>query len=345
MSKRISTLIACLAIIISAGAQAPAVVAASQTAFSGRATVVDGTVAGIPITLVDTGPVAPEGGALSATLLCYPGAGCTFDVPDLTGGMLELEVLHAAVVAQGSRSSAEASAAELSLDVAGHNISAAFLQARASASCSGSTAAVAGSSELASLTIDGQTVSIGTAANQRIDLAPVGFVIVNEQVGSATADRGDITVSALHIVIPGPVPGTDTNVVVARAHADILCATPPPPPCPQQDFVTGGGWITTPSGSRGTFAVAGGLKNGVFWGHLLFSDHGTGFRAKGSAVTGYLVTGDTSRRITGTSDKGPYTADVADNGEPGRSDTFFLTLPGYAAGGPLRGGNLQLHCR
>src|SRR5437867_12469940 len=116
------------------------VLAATQTTFSGHATVVKGTVtvAGmtVPITLADTGEVAPEGGALSATLLCYPGAGCDVNVPDLTNGMVQAKVLHAATVAHGNKSSAEASVAEFSLvNVAGNNISAEFLRAEAQATC------------------------------------------------------------------------------------------------------------------------------------------------------------------------------------------------------------------
>ena len=109
--------------------------AATATTFSGQATVVKGSVAGVPITLVDTGPVAPEGGALESTLLCYPAdARCAAGVPDLTSGMLQAKVLHAATVAGGNTSRAEASVADFSLTgAAGNTISADFLPARASA--------------------------------------------------------------------------------------------------------------------------------------------------------------------------------------------------------------------
>ncbi len=123
-------------VVVMAAAFAAQAVAGTNTTFSGRATVVKGKVAGIPITLVDTGPVAAEGGELEETLLCYPGAGCAIDVPDLTSGMLAAEVLHAAVVAQGNKSHAEASVAAFQLvNVAGNDISAEFLQAEAEARC------------------------------------------------------------------------------------------------------------------------------------------------------------------------------------------------------------------
>ena len=95
--------------------------------------------------------------------------------------------------------------------------------------------------------------------------------------------------------------------------------------------------------------MAGGLKNGAFWGHLAYIDHGGGPKVKGTGVTRYVVIDDTRRRISGTAeiDGQPgftYDAEVEDAGEPGRSDRFALMLSsGYTASGNLRGGNIQLH--
>jgi predicted dehydrogenase len=71
---------------------------------------------------------------------------------------------------------------------------------------------------------------------------------------------------------------------------------------------------------------------------------------KGTGVLTYTSTGQTSRHIHGTADidgsPGSYDVDVADNGEPGRDDTFALVLStGYTSGGKLQGGNIQLHCK
>jgi hypothetical protein len=322
--------------------------AATATTFSGQAKVVSGTVAGVPITLVDTGPLAADGGALSATLLCYPGAGCSIDVPDLTSGMLQAKVLHAATVGQGNTSRAEASVAEFTLtNVAGNNISAEFLRAEAEARCADGHASVKGGAEVADLMINGQRISVTGEVNQRVDLPGGGVVIINEQVGSANADKGDLTVRALHVVIPGVlgVPGTD--LVVAEAHADILCGQGQPG-CTGKDFVTGGGYVLNKDGVKQHFAVAGGIKNAAFWGHLTYMDKAAGLKVKGTGVTAYTVTGPTSRHIEGTAEingsPGTYQVDVADNGEPGRNDTFAIRLPNsYTAGGTLAGGNIQLH--
>jgi hypothetical protein len=131
------------------------------------------------------------------------------------------------------------------------------------------------------------------------------------------------------------------DVIVASAHADILCKN-----CnaDDKDFVTGGGWI----GDKANFGVAGGIKNGAFWGHLTYIDHG-GPKVKGTGVTAYVVTGSTSRHIEGTAEVNgqsgfTYKVDVTDNGEPGREDIFSISVSnGYSASGTLTGGNIQLH--
>jgi len=307
----------------------------SPAAFSGRATVVDATVLGVRTILSDTGPLPSSGGAQEATLL-------DVNVP----GLLTAEVLHASTVGQGNGARSEASVANLALTVGGHSVSAEFLMARAQAVCTPNGTAVSGSSEIVGLVIDGQAIAVTGAPNQTVELPlGAGGVVINEQNSSTGSD---ITVNALHVVVNGVA-----DVVISSAHADVVCKSEPPG-CQGGDFVTGGGWITgTPSGERGTFAVAGGIKNGGFWGHLTFQDHGSGLKVKGTGVTAYRL-GDTltTRHIEGTCEANGgacrYNVDVADNGEPGRADTFTLSLSnGYSAGGTLRGGNIQLHkpCR
>jgi hypothetical protein len=309
--------------------------ASSATSYSGRATVLQATVLGLPpVVLEDAGPLPPSGGAEQASLL-------NASVP----GLLTAEVLHASTVGKGNASRSEASVAELSLTVAGNTISAGLLQARAAALCGGGGAA-SGSSDITALSVNGQTITISGAPNQRVRLL-VGEVIINEQTSPGP---GDITVNALHVIVPGVA-----DVIVSSAHADITCqsAPPPPPPpgCTAADFVTGGGWITgTPSAAKGNFGVAGGIKQGAFWGHLTYIDHGPGGpRVKGTGVTAYQVVNATTRHIEGTAqvngqDGFTYQVDVVDNGEPGRNDTFKLHLSsGYGAFGTLNGGNIQLH--
>lgn len=311
--------------------------AVSTTTFSGEATAVRATVPLVsptPIVLGDTGPLPSTGGAQDATLL-------DVTVPQL----LTAEAIHAATVGQGDRSRAEASIAAVNLTVAGNTITADFLTSRALALCTSSGPAVSGSSELVTLSVNNQSVTIAGTPNQTAPLPAGGSIIINEQ---KSATSGTIDVNALHIIVPGIA-----DVVVASSHADIGCPTPPEPPSCQavQDFVTGGGWIRTSSGAKANFGAGGGIKNGALWGHLTYVDHGNGMKVKGTGVTAYQVTGPRSRHIEGTADingqAGSYKVDVADNGHPGHgSDTFVISLSnGYTAGNTLGGGKIKLHHR
>lgn len=322
---------------------------AASTQFSGEAAVVRANVLGNRIVLVDVGPLPAEGGAESETLFEYPING----LPDPLSGALQAQVLHAATVAQGNRSHSEASVANVDLSVAGQTISADFLMARATAECRRGEASVSGSSQIANLVINGTpVVQLEFAPNTTIDLVDadgvtVGRVVLNEQQAFADANFADMTVNALHVTIFNPLGDPPlADVRIASAHADIRCAGRPPA---GRDFVTGGGWITGPSGAKANFGVAGGLKNNnALWGHLTYLDHGIRLKVKGTGVTAYSDTGPTSRQIKGTceinGDAGTYVIDVSDNGEPGRNDTFSIGLStGYTAAGSLRGGNIQLH--
>ena len=305
------------------------------TTFSGQATVVNATAPVIgTVGLADTGPLPQSGGAQDASLL-------NASVP----GLLTAEVLHAATNGQADRSRSEASVANLTLTAAGHTVTADLLMSRAMAVCGPSGASASGSSEIVGLAIDNQTIAVSGQPNQTVVLPDgTGQIVINQQ---KSARQGDITVNALHVTLT-TLAGT-TDVVIASAHADITCPQPGQVSCTGGDFVTGGGWIMAPSGAKGTLAVAGGIKQGAWWGHLQYIDHGTGLKVKGTGVTAYTVTGATARHIEGTADidgmSGTYKVDVADNGEPGRgSDTFAIQLSnGYTANGTLSGGNIQLH--
>lgn len=320
-------------LLLSVFGGAPAIAQNTNTQFSGQATGLKATVLGFqPIQpLSDTGPLPPQGGNLETTLLSAS-----------VSGLLTADVFHSSTIGQGDRSRSEASVADLNLTVAGNTIGADFLMAKAMAVCgSNGSSSVSGSSEIANLVINnGQPIVVTGQPNQTIGLPlGTGKIIINEQYGNSS----DITVNALHVIVNGLA-----DVIVASAHADVTCASNA---CDSaKDFVTGGGWIDPRGdGSRANFAVAGGFKNGL-WGHLLYIDHGTGMKVKGTGVTAYVIMAGTLRHIEGTCEIGgvsgyTYKVDAADNGEPGRGlDTFAIALSnGYNASAKLSGGNIQLH--
>jgi hypothetical protein len=125
-----------------------------------------------------------------------------------------------------------------------------------------------------------------------------------------------------------------------------FCTVPPSTPGAK---VTAGGWITV-VGDKGTFGLT--AKAGTPpSGNLTYQDHGVLARTvKSTTVTSVSLTGaGNCAQILGTatvngSGAVGFQVDVCDNGEPGSNDTFSIVMgDGYAAGGTLRGGNVQIH--
>src|SRR3989440_6899773 len=292
----------------------------SSPIYSGRAYVVQASVLGIMQLprIADTGDLPSTGEAQEASLITVPPISL-----GSAGSFNGAEVAHATTVGHGNASRSEASVADLSVTVAGTTITADFLMSRAAAQCNGSSPSVSGSSELARLSISsvngGQPITVMGAPNQTIVLPlNAGTVVINEQSSSVSGQSGSMDVSALHVTITDPATGTPlADIIVSHAHADITCPASPsqPPACgtTPTDFVTGGGWIVSPSdpNAKANFAVAGRVKNG-FWSHLMYIDHGNGMRVKGTGVTGYdfySEFGPTGRKVLGS-------ADVNGNAEP-----------------------------
>jgi len=212
------------------------------------------------------------------------------------------------------------------------------IQVDASATCTSNGVVLTGGIEIPNLTLDGTNITVTGEANQVLTFDDFTLVF-NEQSSGATATTGFATIAAIHIIVNGCMQG-----VIGYVHADISCTgmnVPGPTDC-SADWITGGGWIRTSGGAKANFGVGGGIRNGAFWGHLNYIDHGTGMHVKGKKVTNYVVVDEVTRAIdyTVTINKKPGTAHVmvADNGEPGRNDTFSIELStGYSQSGTLGG--------
>jgi Ice-binding-like len=184
----------------------------------------------------------------------------------------------------------------------------------------------------------GSSATLGTGTQFVGNILAVASITITTGVsmsGSALALNGAVTMD------------TDTISVCSSSSVG---GTFPPPAC--RDFVTGGGWITGPSGGKATFGVSGGIKHDKPWGQLSYNDHRkNGVKVKSTSVTAYFAVNPVTRHIEGTAKingKGSfsYTVVVVDNGEPGRNDSFSLQLSnGYTASGTLKGGNIQLHTK
>ncbi len=154
-------------------------------------------------------------------------------------------------------------------------------------------------------------------------------------------------------------------VPLACALLLIPAATPPvsahwvPAPC---DFVTGGGFVFRDDGARVNFGAHGGCKNGDFWGHVNFVDHGgfagsTPYHVDSTEITGYLIDPafPNARDVCGFARTSAgetlrFRVRMEDNGEPGRYDRFgirlsngYLVLARSLGADGAGGGNIQLH--
>jgi hypothetical protein len=119
------------------------------------------------------------------------------------------------------------------------------------------------------------------------------------------------------------------------------------------DFTTGRGFITGPSGGKATFGFEAGFKGGTdqdasLRGQVLYNDEGIELRMKSTSITAYLEKGPHSRRVQGTAEingqDGTYQLDVSD--DESASDSFAIRLSnGYSATGQLKGGHIKIHKR
>lgn len=111
--------------------------------------------------------------------------------------------------------------------------------------------------------------------------------------------------------------------------------------------VTGGGWIGTAKRSFG-FNARYASSMTAPTGNLVYHDKRTGSTLRSISFTTLTIAG-THAVLTGTGRVDgvvvEWRVEVDDLGEPGRGDTFRISWPGYAAGGALGGGNVQVHRR
>lgn len=320
------------------------------TAYSGRAIAfhVDGVTdpAAGSIVICDTGPLPSGGGVVEQH---------ASDV-NLYGGALTIDQADASVAGSGPQTVAATALTNyhvhfITRDGRDVFIAADYIGAAAEVSLHpGGHATGAAHVTIQGLTVNGQAVTVTGAANQVVDLPGDEVrLVINEQVNSSAKGSGDVAVAAIHFYICECMEG-HFGLVSAGISGS---GTPSEHDCGK---VTGGGWITgTPSGAKGTFGVSGGVRRGAYWGHLTYVDHGTGLKVESTAVTGFQVDpNDANARlitydVTINGAAGTATVRVADYGEPGRNDTFSITLSnGYSAVGDLGGaraggGNIQVH--
>jgi hypothetical protein len=315
--------------------------AGAQT-FSGDAT---GAVITVPATgttiRAATGTVPISGGGAEAALLVG-------DVPgSATGGVVALAAgeMHSGIVGLDATRS-EASMANVALTVSGNQISAAFVLARSAASCGPATS---GSAQVTNLVINNQSITVTGNPNQTVTL-PNGTVVINHQTSSIVGTSAALTVKGVHVTTTDPITHQQVaDVVLGEVEAQIDCSGGAPP---SGGFGTGGGWVFSnfsPT-EKANFGVVGGIQpDGTFRGHVVYEDHGTGFKMKSATITN-VTSSACDTRIDGMWNDAnagliPFYVVISDVAEPGaNNDQFFIDATTYANNNTtLQGGNIQSH--
>jgi hypothetical protein len=177
--------------------------ASAATSYSGQARPLSVSAFGASVSIGDTGPLPSSGGSQSAALL---------DLNVL--GFATVGLLKGTTSGSGDEATSAASLVSVSVPIVG--LSADVVKSTSTASCSGTTPSVSGSSELVNVTLLGLPIS-APMPNVAI-VAPGGIsVILNEQTSSVSGNQGSMTVNAIHVTGPG------IDIVVAGAESDITC--------------------------------------------------------------------------------------------------------------------------
>jgi len=309
--------------------------AQAVSSFGGQATGVQVFVPATGLTIkAASGELPPTGGEVDASLL-------SGDIPgSATGGVVALAAgtLHSVAVGL-DETDTETSMANVDLTVSGNGITSDFVMARSNASCG---PAVAGSSQLQNLVINGQPITVTGNPNQTVSL-PNGTATINEQTPAVAGSTAELRVVALHVITIDAITGqvlADVQLAIADAMIDCHAGSGPP-----GDATTGGGWIPA-SGATGTFGFVASTDGTITKGHVVYIDHGMAFSLQSTSITDFIP-GCTST-ISGTANGGSvnFQVTVTDNAEPGAgSDTFRIDVPAlaYIRTGTLGGGNIQVH--
>jgi len=334
-----SSLAACAILV---GGMAWATPVQAQITYSGRAFGAYVNVQSFnvgPVFISDTGELPSNGEPRSASLF-------NLAVPPTDGSVARAELLVAHT--SGANGVAESFAFVAGANVLNGLLTAKAVGARSVATCNG----VQGFTEILDLKVANQPIVVDPFAQNQtfgpimVDNLVTATLIVNEQLPNPGPGSQEITVNAVHLIVSGAV---QAEVILSSARSDIhgCPGCPPAPRC--DDRVTGGGWINV-GNDRANFGFNAGFKGGSLDVNFNYIDHRTGMHMKATTITEYVATGPTSRRFKGSAEIDgvsgyTYEIEVADRGEPGRNtDTISIKLGnGYSAGGPLAGGNIQLH--
>jgi hypothetical protein len=112
------------------------------------------------------------------------------------------------------------------------------------------------------------------------------------------------------------------------------------------DAISGAGQLQTTGKSK--FGMAAGVKDGAFWGHVLYEDDAAGLKVEARSITAYSAGGPGTRVVEGIAKTNlygdrSYRITSTDNGRQGAADQFRLELDnGYVMSAGLRKGEIRI---
>ncbi len=192
------------------------VVATTQTQaqtniFSGRAISINATINGTNAILNDTGNLPATGGFIARSL----------ESGNLFGGALTTGRLDAITQGTLDQSRSQAIVENLNLNVGGNLITSDLVAASSQCTCFESGPPVCdGNVLIAVLRINGVQIPIGTSANQTVNLAGGGTVVINEQIRTGAGNTASLTVNGVHVRIPAVA-----DVIISSTYSDIACGS------------------------------------------------------------------------------------------------------------------------
>lgn len=135
------------------------------------------------------------------------------------------QALDAVTIGADSKNRSQSSLAHLDARLGIHHITALWVESEAAAATRGRNVPATGKATVEGLTVDGDSVAVTGAANQTVTF-PDGWLIINEQSGTATPHFGTFTVNALHLFVTG-----SGNLIAASSKAEgIYSPLPEAPP-------------------------------------------------------------------------------------------------------------------
>jgi hypothetical protein len=321
----------------------------SELTFAGEATVLEASALGLDVSVVDTGPLPPEGGFQEASLVT---AGVQ--------GVATAQVPHAVAIGgidhPGGRGTyAEASLTNLDLTIGGNSIQAHFVANRAWTYCANFGGRTGQRVDISGLFVNGEPLEVTPWERESIRL-PNGWLLINEIGFWYEASYATVWSNALRVVLDT---GEEVTVNHVRSEVYGCDGFGPYPPPPAQEcldvYVTGSGQFDgTPSGGEADFAAAVEIDDGVFDGHFFFVDSGDHV-IELTGVIDYEVIDDTTLYINGLATVNgvpgvgvEITLTDGDGSDIGSDDIDHFEISvadGYQASGTVEG-EIELHlCR